>query len=358
MSQFDLVSIIVPALNEADSLPELYDRTAKALGDRQSFEFIVVDDGSTDDTVARLKDLRCRHANIAIVSHYRNHGKSLALMQGFSIARGDVAVLMDADLQDQPEAIPQFLEKIAEGFDLVNGWRKDRRDARSKVWVSSIFNWLTARVFKCPVHDINCGFKAIRKSVYKRLELQGDLHRLIPAIVSSKGGTVTEIPVPHCPRRYGNSRYRLLRHRGLLDIVAVAAANATQSRPFHVFCETAILFWLLAAMALASWIGLTVFGDEHATWVKVIRPLVALAGLGAAFLGTVLPLCGFQMEVAGGRHQNAIWRRSLLKERIESRETGHGPRRFAEGISQERGLTAILEPAEKPIPEAERVTVG
>lgn len=358
MARFDLVSIIVPALNESASLEELYDRTAAAVGAAQPFEFIVVDDGSQDDTVERLKAMRTRHPNISILSHYRNHGKSLALMQGFSAARGDVAVLMDADLQDQPEAIPDFLDKIAEGYDLVNGWRKERKDAPSKVMVSSVFNWLTARVFKCRIHDINCGFKAIRRSFYKQLELQGDLHRLIPAIVAGKGGRVTEIAVPHCPRRYGGSRYRLLRHRGLLDIIALVAGNATRSRPFHVFCETAIVFWLMAMVSLAGWIGLTVWGPEEAVWLRIARPLVALAGVGAAFVGTILPLFGFQMEVTAGRHQNTTWRRALLKEQVEARVSTHGPRRYPERVSSERGLAAVLEPSEKSVSEPERVRLG
>jgi hypothetical protein len=358
MSRFDLISVIVPALNESASLEELYERTRRALGDGQRFEFIVVDDGSTDDTVGKLKAMRARRPEICILSHYRNHGKSLALMQGFAAARGDVAVIMDADLQDQPEAIPDFLDKIAEGYDLVNGWRKDRRDARSKVLVSSVFNLLTSRIFNCRIHDINCGFKAIRRPAYKQLQLQGDLHRLIPAIVAGKGGKVTEIPVPHCPRKHGQSRYRLLRHRGLLDIIALVASNATQLRPFHVFCEVAMLFWLAAAVALAGWAGLTVWGTDASLWMRLVRPLVAVLGVGSAFVGTVLPLFGFQMEVTSGRHQDAGWRRGLLKERVEARVGGYEPRRYPEAISSGRGLEAVLEPQSEPFSAVERVPVG
>jgi glycosyltransferase involved in cell wall biosynthesis len=358
MSRFDLISIIVPALNESASMEELYERTRRALGGGQPFEFIVVDDGSTDETVDTLKTMRERCPNICILSHYRNHGKSLALMQGFAAARGDVAVIMDADLQDQPEAIPQFLDKIAEGYDLVNGWRKDRRDARSKVLVSGVFNLLTSRIFKCRIHDINCGFKAIRRPVYKQLELQGDLHRLIPAIVAGKGGKVTEIPVPHCPRKYGQSRYRLLRHRGLLDIIALVAGNATQLRPFHVFCEAAIAFWVVAAAALAGWVGLTIWGVDEALWMRLLRPLVAMLGAGSVFVGTILPLFGFQMEVTSGRHQDAGWRRALLKERIEARVGGYEPRRYPEAVASGRGLEAVLEPKGEPLSAVERVPVG
>lgn len=352
MAELDLVSVIVPALNEAESLDELYDRTRAALGS-QPFEFIIVDDGSTDDTVARVTTLRERYGNVVLLGHYRNHGKSLALMQGFAAARGDVAVLMDADLQDQPEAIPAFLDKLAEGYDLVNGWRRERRDAASKVLVSSVFNLLTSRLLQCQLHDINCGFKAIRRTFYKKLELRGDLHRLIPAMVAGMGGRITEIPVPHCPRKHGQSRYRLLRHRGLLDIVALIAGNATRFRPFHVFCEAAALFWIGAVCCAGGWIGLTLSADASSLWMQLVRPLVAIGGVGLAWIGTMLPLFGFLLEVTTTRHQDAGWRRSLLKTRLGHKAGGHAISSPTERISPARRLAAVLEPAWQSVPSAE-----
>ena len=129
-------------------------------------------------------------------------------------------------------------------------------------------------------------------------------------------------------------------------------------KPRSAAARLAMLFWVMAGFALASWIGLTIYGHESAIWMKVARPLVALAGVGAAFLGTVLPLFGFQMEIASGRHQNAIWRRALLKERIEAREIGYGSRRIAETVSQERGLPAVLESPEESVSEPQGAAVG
>jgi len=356
MSRYDLVSIIVPALNESASLEELYERTRDSLAGVQPFEFIVIDDGSTDDSLDKLKALRARHPNLCILSHYRNHGKSLALMQGFAAARGQVAVIMDADLQDQPEMIPRFLEKIDEGFDLVNGWREDRRDRLSKVAVSAVFNLLTSRIFNCPIHDINCGFKAMRRRLYTRLELRGDLHRLIPAMAAGRGFKITEIPVTHSPRRFGRSRYRLLRHRGMLDIVALAAGNATQWRPFHVFCEAAIICWLLAIVALAVWVGLTLRVPEGSLGHLLAKPLVGLFGVGAAVLGMVLPLFGFHLEITGCRLQDADWRNGLLKERINAKVGGYGSCTPSKGFPQERGRRALLEPDSEPVSLVEGAT--
>ena len=323
--QFELVSIIIPAYNERESLGELYDRiTATLSAIEQPFEFIVIDDGSTDGSFEMLREMRETHSNIIAIRHFRNHGKSLALTQGFDIARGEVAVMMDADLQDQPEMIPAFLDKIAEGYDLVNGWRNRRKDTAGKRFVSRVFNRLTAKAFNCHVHDINCGFKAFRRHVYKDLELYGDMHRLIPAWVATKGHRVTEIPVPHEDRKYGTSKFKLLRHRGLLDIIALMASNTTQLRPFHVFCEVAFFFWLLAGLCLAGWLTATSLMPADILSTKWVTSLVALTGLWSLSVGTLLPVMGFYMEVESKRFQGSAWRANLIRDRLGA---AHGPDR-------------------------------
>jgi hypothetical protein len=164
--------------------------------------------------------------------------------------------------------------------------------------------------------------------VYKRLELRGDLHRLIPAIASSRGFAVTELPVPHARRRFGSSRYHLLRHRGLLDIVALVAGNTTQSRPFHIFSEAAAFCWLLAAVALAGWVALTMYVPGDSLAYRLAGPLVGLLGIGAVFLGLMLPLIGFQLEITAGRLQDGRWRQGLLKRKLDAKvnESGKGVR--------------------------------
>jgi hypothetical protein len=363
MADKPMISVIVPMLNEADSLEELYDRTRRALDDiAQPFEFIAVDDGSTDGTLSTLKRLRERHGNVCILSHYCNHGKSLALMQAFSVARGEVAVILDADLQDLPEMIPRLLDKLAEGYDLVNGWRRQRRDAWSKRLVSSVYNRLTARLLRCPMHDINCGMKAMRRTVYRRLELRGDLHRLIPALAISLGFRAAEVPVDHAPRRFGNSKYKLLRHRGLLDIVALVAGQATRLRPFHVFCELAIGAGAVALLSLIGWAALTV-GVPAESWLhRLGGPLTAVVGLGAAWLTITLPLFGFLMEAITCRIQDAPWRGRLLKEHWDAElEPGREDDQRGESttdVPRPSRWETLLEPAAQSLSDREGAGLG
>jgi glycosyltransferase involved in cell wall biosynthesis len=309
-----VISVIVPALNESSSLEELYERInltfAKWNG---KFEIIFVDDGSTDGSYEKIIAMREKHPNIALIRHRKNHGKSLALMQGFDMARGEIAITLDADLQDQPEMIPRFIEKLEEGYDMVSGWRQERKDTPSKRFVSKVFNSLILKIFDCKVHDINCGFKAYSSTVYKRLELRGDLHRLIPVIVSEMGFKVGEVPVVHAERKHGESKYRLFRHRGLLDIIAFSAKHTTQWRPFHVFCELAAFFWGGAIIALIIWV--TTRGNIP----EIFNILLAISGTWFLFVGTLLPLFGFYLELEADRYQNADDRKSLIIETADSK---------------------------------------
>jgi len=307
------ISVVVPALNEAPTLGELFDRTKVTLdGLDTPFEFIIVDDGSTDDTLVVTRRLLDENSNVIVVRHARNLGKSVALMQAFENASGDVLVTLDGDLQDKPEMIPRLMREIEAGADLVSGLRVGRHDNILKRFFSRLYNDLVSRIFKSPLKDINSGLKAMRRDVYKSLELHGDQHRLIPILAMLKGFKCAETPVEHDARRVGRSRYSLLRHRGILDVIALIAVNAAQIRPFHFFCEVAILFWILAAASFAGWaysvIGLP--SDEAITW-RVVGNLLVGIGAWAAFTGTVLPLFGLFMEVEVRRYQDQVWRSRL-----------------------------------------------
>ncbi len=320
---FGLVSVVVPAFNEADSINELYERTKKALGAiGQKFEFILVDDGSTDATQDVVNALCDRYDNVVLVSHYHNHGKSMALMQGFDIARGDVAVMMDADLQDFPEMLPRLLEKLACGDDLVNGWRAARKDTFGKRLVSKVYNALTRKILSCSVHDINCGLKAMRRNVYKNLDLRGDLHRLIPALAASLGYTVDEVPVDHGDRQYGQSKYRLMRHRGILDIIIVAASQATRARPFHIFFELAVLILLgIGSLSFIGWLVVQIGLEPGGVSARIFGPMLGLILAWAVAVGTLLPLVGFVLEILTARFQDSSWRHRLIK---QTRHSGQG----------------------------------
>jgi glycosyltransferase involved in cell wall biosynthesis len=311
-----LVSIIIPAFNEKDSLEELHMRIKEVFSklDRP-FEIIFIDDGSTDSTFETLNVLQSEHPNIVVIQHFKNIGKSLALMQGFNLAQGDMAITMDADLQDRPEEIPAFINKIDEGYDFVNGWRQNRQDKFFKRLVSTIFNGILHLIFKVEIKDVNCGFKAYRTSLFDWINLRGDLHRLIPVLIAHKGHKIAEIPVIHQKRKHGASKYKLFRYRGLLDIIAVAASTTTQIRPFHTFCEIGIFFWVLATLILGGWV---VVYDHLVVSGNI---LMVMVGFWAILLGTFLPIFGFYLEIESSRFQGENWRKSLVKEIRDLRNT-------------------------------------
>jgi len=308
------VSVVVPALNEAATLSELFQRTKDALAETgKAFEFIIIDDGSTDDTPAVTHRLVDENSNVTVIRHARNQGKSIALMQAFEIAKGDVLVTLDGDLQDKPEMIPRLLKEIDAGYDLVGGLRIHRRDRFIKRAVSKFYNYLVSCIFKSQLKDVNCGLKAMRSEVYKTMELYGDQHRLIPILATLKGFNCTETPVEHDVRKVGRSRYSLLRHRGILDVIALLAVNAARTRPFHFFCEVAFVFWLLAALSFGSWMFYAAGAvDSGMPGENAGSTIMVGIGAWAAFTGTVLPLFGLFMEVEIRRYQDKAWRSRLV----------------------------------------------
>jgi glycosyltransferase involved in cell wall biosynthesis len=308
------VSVVVPVFNEAESLEELYQRTKTVLDKLDlSFEFIAVDDGSNDGSYKRLVNLRKRFPNIGIISHRCNRGKSLALMQGFALASGDVAVMMDADLQDEPENIPLMLEKIDQGFDMVNGWRVSRKDSLFKRLLSGVFNIITRKLLKVRIHDINCGLKILRKDLYKNLNLRGDLHRLIPAIAQNLGFSVAETPISHAARKQGVSKYGLLRYRGLLDIISLTSTLAYRVRPFHVFTEIAFIAWCLFGISLTSLI-FVLLRCQSPIWLYAVAPVLFFAAFVFLIIGTIFPVAGLILDNLLAHVNDEQWRTNLIKE--------------------------------------------
>lgn len=305
------VSVIIPALNESRSIVELFERVKAVMdGLDKRFEFIVVDDGSNDDTGKIVLELAASHANVGLLSHHKNHGKSMAIMQGIAISSGDPVIFMDADLQDQPEDIPKFLEALDQGADLVGGWRQQRHDPPAKRMLSHMYNRLVTLITKQEFHDINCGFKAMRRSLAEKLDLRGDMHRLIPVIARSYGYTCREIPISHQPRKYGDSRYKLIRHRGILDLIFFSLSHTTQTRPFHLFSELGFFLWVFGILALLPWL-LDCGG--------LLGRLSLIAGGWSILAGTLLPLFGFNLEIETGLLQNRGWRDRLIKQVVPPR---------------------------------------
>ncbi len=231
------LSIVIPCFNEEGSLPELIERLTKSLvsyGD--SYEIIFVDDGSTDAGFDIIRKAHGEDARIKAIRFRRNFGKSAALSAGFCEAAGEVVMTMDADLQDDPDEIGNFIAKLNEGYDLVTGWKKNRHDPLEKTLPSRFFNTITAKLTGIPIHDFNCGFKAYRREVLPEIEIYGELHRYIPVLAKQRGFRIAELPVKHSPRLFGKSKYGLERYiRGATDLLTILFLTKYMQRPAHLF---------------------------------------------------------------------------------------------------------------------------
>jgi glycosyltransferase involved in cell wall biosynthesis len=248
------ISVIVPLYNEEESLRELHRELREALGRMgRRYEMIFVDDGSTDNSYGVLRDLkRMDHKHVRIVRFRRNYGKSAALSVGFEKAAGRSVITLDADLQDDPAEIPNLLKKMSEGYDLVSGWKRIRRDPISKTIPSRFFNFVTGVMTGIRIHDFNCGLKAYRREVVKSVKVYGELHRYVPVLAHWEGFRIGEIPVQHRKRKYGKTKFGVTRFwRGFLDLLTVLFTTRYFRKPLHLFG-----FWgLLAAVAGSVIVG-------------------------------------------------------------------------------------------------------
>ena len=276
------VSVVIPVFNEAETLVELCREVqTHAGGSADNLEIIFVDDGSTDQTRKVLADLADREPQVGVITLAVNSGKAAALDAGFHYVRGDVVITLDGDLQDDPKEIPRFIAKLREGFDVVSGWKADRRDPWNKTIPSKIFNLVVARVFALPLHDFNCGFKAYRREVVDRLELYGEMHRFIPVLAHAMGARVTEIPVEHHPRRFGRSKYGLGRLlKGFLDFVTVFVTTRYLKRPLHFFGALGIGLGGIGGVLLTYLAALWLLGERPIGNRPLLFYAILLAVLG------------------------------------------------------------------------------
>ena len=270
------LSIVVPIYNEVESISHLVEAIATVMQSTSiSYELICVDDGSKDGSSDLLKQYAQSHPNLRAVLLRRNYGQTAAMSAGFNHARGNVVITLDGDLQNDPADIPQLLAKLEEGYDLVSGWRKARQDAAlTRLLPSKIANWLIGRVTGVTLHDYGCSLKAYRRELVIDMNLYGELHRFLPALAFIEGARITELPVRHHARRFGQSKYGLGRtFRVLMDLLTIFFMKKFLTRPMHVFG----LFGL-GAIALGFLLGvyLTVlklgFGQSIGD-----RPLLILA---------------------------------------------------------------------------------
>jgi glycosyltransferase involved in cell wall biosynthesis len=248
-----MLSIVVPVLNEADSLHELHRQIAAVASEqRLDVEIIFVDDGSRDGSWRVIQDLAAHDQRVSGIRFRRNFGKAAALTSGLAAARGDLMLMMDADLQDDPAEIPRLLARLDEGFDVVNGWKQRRLDPWHKVYPSKVFNWLVGALTGLKLHDHNCGLKLFRADVAREIRIYGEMHRFIAVLADARGFRVTELPVNHRPRQHGQSKYGIRRFmRGFLDLLTIKFLTSYSHRPQHMLGAFGLLFFGLGAVGLA-----------------------------------------------------------------------------------------------------------
>jgi glycosyltransferase involved in cell wall biosynthesis len=266
VTKIQTLSIVIPVFNEQDTLETLTRQIkANAAEVAEDCEIIFVDDGSTDGSVEILHKLAQTDPAVRLIRFGTNYGKASALDVGFKQARGEIIITMDADLQDDPSEIQHFVQKIQQGYDLVSGWKKVRHDPWHKTVPSKFFNFVVSRASGLRLHDFNCGFKAYRRHVVKHLSLYGELHRFIPVLAGGQGARVTEIPVKHNPRRFGQSKYGFGRlPKGFFDLLTVMVTTRYLKRPMHVF----------GSFGLASFsAGLLILAYMVFLWFDGFRPI-------------------------------------------------------------------------------------
>ena len=290
MKEIKSVSIVIPVYNEEENIPLLYKELKEVLEKLPyDYEIIFVDDGSTDQTYEILQRLAQEDPKVKVVRFRRNYGQTAAMYAGFQYAKGDVIITMDGDLQNDPHDIPKLLEKIKEGYDIVSGWRKNRKDPfLSRILPSKIANWIISKVTGVHLHDYGCTLKAYRKEVAKNFRLYGDMHRFLPAVAKSFGAKITEIVVNHRPRIHGKSKYGIGRTvRVILDILLVKFLNDYLNKPMYVFGTTGLLLLGLGFLILLYLTVEKIFFGESI----VGRPLL--------ILGVLLFLSGLQLLSTG-----------------------------------------------------------
>jgi glycosyltransferase involved in cell wall biosynthesis len=297
------ISVVIPLINEAESLPELVQWIERVmLANQFTYEIILIDDGSTDNSWSVIGDLRTKNPSVKGIQFRRNYGKSAALNVGFHECLGDVVITMDADLQDSPDEIPELYSMIVkDGFDIVSGWKKKRYDPISKTIPTKLFNWATRKMSGINnLHDFNCGLKSYRHEVVKNIEVYNEMHRYIPVIAKWAGfSKITEKEVIHRERKYGTTKFGLERFiNGFLDLLTIFFVSKFGKKPMHFFGVLGTLAFFLGFFLTVYIIGEKVYNSSQAIVERSVteQPLFFLA-LVSLIIGAQLFLAGFLGEM-------------------------------------------------------------
>jgi glycosyltransferase involved in cell wall biosynthesis len=291
------ISIVIPSFNEAESLPELTAWIDRVMNEHKlSYEALIIDDGSKDNTKAVVEKLVAQNSNIRYIRFQRNYGKSAALHTGFERAKGEVVITMDADLQDSPDEVPALYKMIAEeGFDVVSGWKQKRYDPITKTVPTKLYNWAARKMSGIYLHDFNCGLKAYKLDVVKSVEVYGEMHRYIPVLAKRAGfDKIGEKVVQHQSRKYGVTKFGMERFLyGFLDLLSVTFMTRFAKRPMHIFGGLGVLSFFLG-FCIVTYLTIGKFAFEKYRMTE--RPLFYL-GLVSIIVGVQLFLTGFLAEL-------------------------------------------------------------
>ena len=281
------ISIVIPVYEEEKNIKPLYNKITNTVDNNISndYEIIFVDDGSKDETFRELWKIREHDKQLKVIRFRRNFGQTAAMDAGFKKAGGDVIITMDGDLQNDPEDIPLLLNKLEEGYDVVSGWRKDRKDGLGKHVVSRVANTLRKILFNDEIHDSGCSLKAYKKECVEGLNLYGEMHRFIPLILEHKGFKIGEVVVKHHPRIYGKTKYGLARTlKGFLDMIVVKFWMRYAVRPMHVFGTIGLVSSVLGGLTMV-WLTYIKIFLHGAIGNKPLLPLsILLVLIGVLFI--------------------------------------------------------------------------
>jgi glycosyltransferase involved in cell wall biosynthesis len=289
------LSIIVPLLNEEESLVPLHQQLTAVLSRLgKSFEIIFVNDGSSDGSYALLCRLAEADTNVKVINLRRNFGQTAAMSAGFDHARGQIIIPMDADLQNDPVDIPLLLEKLAEGYDVASGWRKERRDKEVlRIFTSRLANWLIGRMTGVKLHDAGCSLKAYRAEILRGTRLYGEMHRFIPALANLMGARICEVPVTHHPREFGRSKYGFKRiWKVLLDLMTVKFLADFSTKPLYMFGGLGLVLFTLGTLAGVEtlWERYFYLTPVHNNPVILIAVFLGTLGVNCIFMGLLAEL--------------------------------------------------------------------
>ena len=326
-SNYD-ISVVVPLYNERQSLLELFEGIYRAISRmKKKFEVIFVDDGSTDNSSEVISELHTKDDRAKLIQFRKNFGKSAALAAGFAHCQGRYVITIDADLQDDPEEIPALIAKLEQGYDLVSGWKKHRKDPFRRRLASRFYNFVTSVISGIRLHDFNCGLKAYRREVIESLDVYGEMHRYLPVLVYQQGFRVTESVVRHHSRKYGKTKYGTARYsRGFFDLLTVTFLTRYKKRPMHLFGIVGMLSFSAGVVISLVLAYQRIFANKYLS----NRPLL--------FLGILMIIVGIQFVSLG-----------LLGEMITEARKGQDTYSIRQKIGWPELSNNIFEPL--PLPE-------